>query len=49
MFLGPAYEIQEGFEEYLNGDQRAFPSMLRVIEDNLPVSVLCGSGMGRPE
>jgi hypothetical protein len=48
ILLGITYDIQDSFEEYLNGDQRAFLAMLRIIEDHLPNCVHSGSGLGRP-
>lgn len=35
ILLGISFNIQDGFEEYLNGEQRAFLSMLRGIEEHL--------------
>jgi hypothetical protein len=44
--FGRAYDLQDGFEEYLNTDHRAFLAMLRVVEEYLPPLERTGSGMG---
>jgi len=48
ILLGVSFDLQAGFEEYLNEEQRAFLAILRAIEEHLPSICRTGSRFGRP-